>query len=177
MRAHARTLAGQEFTVTTAKDIMQTEVVTVGSDDSLSSVYRLFAAAEISGAPVVDELGTIVGVVSVRDLMRATQDEHENSSVDSNYFRDGFFEAGGSCLMGGDDFEEALSQRVVSEVMTAGVVAVAPDTSASEIVKTILRDRIHRVLVVEHRRDKDALVGLISLLDLVAAFASDECDG
>jgi CBS domain-containing protein len=122
-------------------------------------------------------LGTIVGVVSVRDLMRATQDEHENPSVDSSYFRDGFFEAGGRSLMGGDDFEETLSQRVVSEVMTAGVVGVAPDTPVSEIVKMILRDRIHRVLVVERRRDKDALVGLISLLDLTAAFASDEWDG
>jgi CBS domain-containing protein len=57
------------------------------------------------------------------------------------------------------------------------VVGVAPDTPVSEIVKMILRDRIHRVLVVERRRDKDALVGLISLLDLTAAFASDEWDG
>ncbi len=46
-----------------------------------------------------------------------------------------------------------------------------------KIVETILNDQIHRVLVVENRRGKDALVGLISLLDLVAAFASDECDG
>ena len=41
----------------------------------------------------------------------------------------------------------------------------------------ILSERIHRVLVVERRRDKDALVGLISLLDLVALLASDECEG
>ena len=177
MRAQARTLAEEEVTVTTAKDIMQTDVVTVGSDDSLSSVYRLFAAAEISGAPVVDELGTIVGVVSVRDLMRATREEQGSSFVDSNYFRDGFFDAGGSCLMTGDDFEETLSQRMVSEIMTAGVVAVAPNTPVSEIVKTILSDGIHRVLVVARRRCKDALVGLISLLDLVALLALDECDG
>jgi CBS domain-containing protein len=177
MRVHARTLVEEEVTVTTAKDIMRTEVVTVGSEESLSSAYRLFADEEISGAPVVGELGTIVGVVSARDLMRATREEQESSFVDSNYFRDGFFDSGGDCLMGGDDFEETLSQRTVSEVMTAGVVAAAPNTSVSEIVKMILRDRIHRVLVVGRRRDKDALVGLISLLDLVAAFASDECDG
>jgi CBS domain-containing protein len=61
--------------------------------------------------------------------------------------------------------------------MTAGVVAVDPDTPVSEIVKTILSDRIHRVLVVECRRDKDALVGPISLLDPVALLASDECTG
>ena len=77
----------------------------------------------------------------------------------------------------GDGFEETLSQRMVSEVMTAGVVAVAPDTPASEIVKMILRGRIHRVLVVECRRDKDALVGPISLLDPVVLLASDECTG
>jgi len=163
--------------VKTAKDIMQTHVVTVGSDDPLPSVYRLFADEEISGAPVLDEMGTTVGVVSIRDLIRATREEHESSSVDSDYFRDGFFDAGGSCLMTGDDFEEALSQRIVSEVMTAEVIAVSPDTPVSEIVKTILSDRIHRVLVVERRSDKDALVGLISLLDLVSLLALDECDG
>jgi CBS domain-containing protein len=43
--------------------------------------------------------------------------------------------------------------------------------------KDIMQAQIHRVLVVESRRGKDALVGLISLLDLVAAFAPDECDG
>ena len=163
--------------MTTAKDLMQTQVVTVGSDDPLSSVYRLFADEEISGAPVVDESGTVVGVVSIRDLIRTTREDQESSFVDSNYFRNGLFNVEASCLVSGDDFEETLSQRVVSEVMTAGVVAVAPDTPISEIVKTILSERIHRVLVVERRRDKDALVGLISLLDLVALFASDECDG
>jgi CBS domain-containing protein len=177
MRAHARTLVEEEVTVKTAKDIMQTQVVSVGSDDPLPSVYRLFADEEISGAPVVDESGTVVGVVSIRDLIRATRDDQESSFVDSNYFRDGSFNAGASCLMSGDDFEGTLSQRVVSEVMTAGVIAVAPDTPVSEIAKTILSDRIHRVLVVERRRDKDALVGLISLFDLVALLASDECDG
>ena len=177
MRAHARTLVEEEVTVKTAKDIMQTQVVSVGSDGPLSRVYRLFADGEINGALVVDESGTIVGVVSIRDLSRAAREEQGSSFVDSNYFRDGFFDSGGDCLMGGDDFEETLSQRIVSEVMTAGVVAVAPDTSVSKIVKMILADPIHRVLVVERRRDKDALVGLISLLDLVALFASDECDG
>jgi len=163
--------------VKTAKDIMQTHVVTVGSDDPLPSVHRLFADEEISGAPVVDEVGTIVGVVSIRDLIRATQEEQESSSVDSNYFRDEFFDAGSSCLMSGDDFEKTLFQRTISEIMTAEVIAVNPDTPVSEIVETILSDRIHRVLVVEHRRDKDALVGLISLFDLVALLALDECDG
>ena len=37
--------------------------------------------------------------------------------------------------------------------------------------------KLKAMLVVERRRDKDALVGLISLLDLVALLASDECDG
>jgi len=156
---------------------MKTQVVSVGSDGPLSRVYRLFADGEINGALVVDESGTIVGVVSIRDLSRAAREEQGSSFVDSNYFRDGFFDARGSCLMGGDDFEETLSRRMVSEVMTAGVVAVAPDTPASEIVKMILRGRIHRVLVVECRRDKDALVGPISLLDPVVLLASDECTG
>ena len=44
-------------------------------------------------------------------------------------------------------------------------------------VKDIMQAQIHRVLVVESRRGKDAFVGLTSLLDLVALLASDERDG
>ena len=161
----------------TAKDVMQTHVVSVGSDDPLPAVYRLFADEEISGAPVVDESGEVVGVVSIRDLIRTTRENQESSFVDSNYFHNGLFDAGGNCLMIEHDFEETLPQRTVSEVMTTSVVTVAPDTPVSEIVKTILRDRVHRVLVVERQRDKATLVGLISLLDLVALLVSDECDG
>ena len=97
MRAHARTLVEEEVIAKTAKDIMQTRVVTVGSDDPLSRVYRLFADEQISGALVVDELRTVVGVVSIRDLIRATREEQESSFVDSSDFRDGSFNAAASC--------------------------------------------------------------------------------
>jgi len=80
--------------VKTARDIMQTQVVSVGSDDPLLSVLRLFADEEISGAPVMDESGKVVGVVSIRDLMRATREEQENSFANSDYFRDEFVDAG-----------------------------------------------------------------------------------
>jgi CBS domain-containing protein len=167
----ARMPVGEEIAVKTAKDIMQTQIVSVGLDDPLLSVYRLFADEEISGAPVVDESGKVVGVVSIRDLIRATSDEQENSLVDADYFHDGLVNSKESWLMAGEDFEETLSHRVVSDVMTADVISVTPDAPIREIVHRILTDRIHRVLVVDRRGDEDALVGLISLFDLVALLA------
>ena len=168
MMLHATTLAQEEVTVKTAKDIMQTQVVSVGSDDPLLSVYRLFADEEISGAPVVDESGRVVGVVSIRDLIRVTGEEHEALFEDQDYYHDGVVAPKAGWLAAGQDFEDVLSRRVVSDVMTTDLVAVTPSASVPEIVRTILDDRIHRVLVVDHRGDEDALVGIISLFDLVA---------
>lgn len=157
----------------TAKDVMQTQVVSVGADDPLLSVYRLFTDEEISGAPVVDEAGRVVGVVSIRDLIRAAREEQEAAFSDSDYYHGGLADPEAGQLMGGDDFEEALSQRVVSDVMTTELVSVAPDATVPEIVRTILNDRIHRVLVVDQRGDEDALVGIISLFDLIALLDPD----
>jgi CBS domain-containing protein len=162
---------GEEVAVKTAKDIMQTQIVSVGLDDPLLSVYRLFADEEISGAPVVDEAGKVVGVVSIRDLIRTAREEQENSLVDSDYFHDGMVSSKESWLMAGEDFEETLSHRVVADVMTAHVISVTPDAAVPAIVERILSDRIHRVLVVDRRGDEDALVGLISVFDLVALLA------
>jgi CBS domain-containing protein len=159
--------------VKTAKDIMQTQVVSVGADDPLLSVYRLFADEEISGAPVVDESGRVVGVVSIRDLIRATREE-EGAFGDPDYYHDGLADPKAGLLMSGEDFDEVLSRRVVSDVMTAELVAVSPDATVPEIVRTILNDRIHRVLVIDRQTDEDVLVGIISLFDLVVLLMPDQ---
>jgi signal-transduction protein with cAMP-binding, CBS, and nucleotidyltransferase domain len=71
------------------------------------------------------------------------------------------------------DYEERLSQKMVSDVMTADVIAVRRQTPVAEVVKTILENRIHRVLVVDESQNGTTLAGLISLFDLVALLDPD----
>ncbi len=148
----------------TARDVMQSHVITVSPESPLLDVQRLFVEEEINGAPVVDDAGRLLGVVSTRDLLRATADEHDTAASETRYFRDELEFSGpdwGSVL---EDFQDRLAERSVSEVMTSGSVAVSPSARIAEIAALMRRERVHRVLVAEN----GLLVGIISSFDLVA---------
>jgi CBS domain-containing protein len=149
-----------------AKDIMEKQVVRVGANQPVMDVCRLFYEEEISGAPVVDDADQVVGVVSLTDLIRTAQSEHDDLTGGSTFYRQmvapppsWFGEVG--------EFENRLAGTLVSEVMTEEVVAVSPDTPISLVVKKILDHHIHRVLVLDETREYDHLAGIISVFDLV----------
>jgi CBS domain-containing protein len=149
-----------------AKDIMETHVVRVGLNQPIMDVCRLFYQEEISGAPVVDESAEVVGVVSLTDLVRTAQSEHDALTGGSNFYQQlravpptWFGEPG--------EFEERLAGTRVSDVMTQEVVSVSPDTPIPLVVKKVLEHRVHRVLVLDETRVVDHLAGIISLFDLV----------
>ncbi len=147
----------------TARDLMQEQVICVGPNTPLINVYRLFVEEEINGAPVVDETGALLGVISSSDLLRTIQEEDEQVSSDATYFQeDGrLFELGwhGSSV----EFQNRLEQRCVQDAMTPAIVSVPPSALLPEIAKTFRADRVHRVLVTEN----DKLLGIISTFDLV----------
>jgi predicted transcriptional regulator len=67
---------------------MQEDVVTVSPELSLLDVHELFVWDEIHWAPVVDEDGKVVGVVTSADLLRAVADVHAGVGVEARYLRD-----------------------------------------------------------------------------------------
>lgn len=146
----------------TARDIMQTHLITVEPATPLLDVHRLFVEEEINGAPVVDETGRLLGVISSLDLLREVEREHESPSGDAVYFRD-VLEYSAPDWSGTKDFQDRLGEMNVSDAMTPGGVCVAPDAPIEEVAKVLRTNRIHRVLVV----DGDELVGIISTFDLV----------
>jgi CBS domain-containing protein len=150
--------------MTLARDVMQTGIVTIDPGASLLDAYRLFVEEEISGAPVVDEDGRVLGVVSAQDLLRATEEERDTAVVQASYFRDITEFSGPDWQTSAEDFQDRLAEVTVADVMTEGAILVAPDAPIAEVASTIRRHRIHRVLVAEDER----LVGLISTYDLVA---------
>jgi len=132
---------------TTARDVMQTEVLALNESDSLLEVHQFFVRHDITGAPVVNHDGRLVGVVSIRDLIRS----YASLSVDLDHLREG------------------LSEIPVSEVMTRDPICVAPDSPIKEVVALIRKHRIHRVLVASPgTEDRLEIAGIISLFDLVS---------
>lgn len=152
----------------TTRDVMQGSVVTVGPDDPLLSVHRLFVQQEISGAPVVDETGRLLGVVSATDLLRGVEEEHDTAATEPRYLRDYMEFSGPDWADTPEDFQDRLAERTVAEVMTPGGVSVTPDTPVPDLAKTMRQNRVHRVLVLEG----ETLVGIVSTFDLVGLLES-----
>ena len=148
----------------TARDVMQTYLISVNPETPLLEVHRLFVDEEINGAPVVYETGRLLGVISSVDLLRAVEEEHDAASAGSNYLQD-FLEVSGPDWQGGsDNFQDRLGERTVSDAMTRGGITVTPETPIPEVAASLRKHRIHRVFVV----DGDQLCGVISTFDLVA---------
>jgi CBS domain-containing protein len=153
--------------ITTARDVMQTEVLALNESDSLIEAHQFFVRHDITGAPVVDDDGRLVGVVSIRDLLRTQDEDHDVSRTVADYFS----ESSSYASLSGDldHLREGLSEIPVSEVMTRDPICVAPDSPIKEVAALIRKHRIHRVLVAtpgtEERSD---IAGIITLFDLVS---------
>jgi CBS domain-containing protein len=147
-----------------ARDVMQTYLIKVNPETPLLEVHRLFVDEEINGAPVVDETGRLLGVVSAVDLLRAVEEEHDAASAGSNYLQDFLELSGPDWHEGSQNFQDRLGERTVADAMTRGGITVAPETPIPEVAATLRKHRIHRVFVV----DGEQLCGIISTFDLVA---------
>jgi CBS domain-containing protein len=151
----------------TARDVMQTEVLVLNESDSLIEAHQFFVRHDITGAPVVDDDGLLVGVVSVRDLMRAEDEDHDVSRTVADYFCESPGYANLSVDL--DHLREGLSEIPVSEVMTRDPICVESDSPVREIAALTRKHRIHRVLVASPGTDgRLEISGIVTLFDLVS---------
>jgi CBS domain-containing protein len=147
----------------TAADVMERSVVVLSPEASLLDAHRLFVEEGIHGAPVVDDEGMVIGVVSSMDLLRAVSEEHESAGFASDpVFQEGR-EFGPSIWTVPEDFQDRLANRTVGEVMTEGAFTVEETTRAREVAELLHRQRVHRVWVVKEGRP----TGVVSALDLL----------
>jgi CBS domain-containing protein len=135
---------------------MNPNVVSARPEMTVAEVRNLLASRGISGAPVVDEAGRILGVVSQSDLVRRTdQPPTEGESgrffTDVNEYRD---------LA---DLPRDLSDASVESVMNREVYSIGRDASAAMGASMMRERKVHRLLVT----DQGVLVGVVTALDLL----------
>jgi CBS domain-containing protein len=138
-------------------DIMQADWPTLSPDQTVEEAIKLFAESSISGAPVVEE-GELVGIVTEGDLI----------FQDADIKAPGFLDIlGGIIPLGNwDEYRrEALKSAgvTVDELMTTGVIKVAPDTSLSEAATLMAENRIKVLPVTEG----EALRGVVTRMDIL----------
>jgi len=143
-----------------AEDVMTRDVISIAPDATVLQAARLMLQHHISGLPVVDEDGKLVGVLSEGDFLRRreTRTEHRRSRWLEFLMGPGRIAA---------EYSHSHGSKV-SEVMTADVQAVADDTPLEEIVELMERKRIKRVPVL----CGEQLVGIVTRSNLMHAMVS-----
>jgi len=132
---------GQQMLVA---DLMTVDPVTIAVDAPLEEVAHLCRANGISGLPVTDDAGTLVGVISQTDLV-AIQDSPLGRLIRS----------------------EPSGLRV-GEIMSSPAVTVAMTASLREAAQLMRDGRIHRVVALD---DRGRPVGVLSSSDFVTLYA------
>jgi CBS domain-containing protein len=155
--------------VRTARDLMESEIVTISPSQSLPQLESLLLRHRILGVPVVEK-GRLVGIVSRSDVVRQLKLEEERIAASGFYFEP--FDADQRDAEDLSRALEAAASRVarlqVRDVMIRDLITVPPDASIEEVARIMVERRVHRVLVTEGEQ----LRGLISSLDLVALLAA-----
>jgi len=143
-----------------AKDIMTSPVVSVELDATIMQSAQIMLQKRISGLPVVDKDGRLVGIVTEGDFLRRAETGTERRRPRWLEF-----------LIGpgrlADEYTRSHSRKL-EDVMTSDPVIVSEDAPLEEIVNVMERHQIKRLPVVRGQQ----LVGIVSRANLLQALAS-----
>lgn len=122
-------------------DLMTTDVIRVSPDTRIKEAARLMFRHRVSGLPVVDADGRLSGIITEADFLRMEVARNEA--------------------------DEPKPVETVGEVMSSGVVTVAPDAEITEAAKIMVIQDVKRLPVVD---TDNKMLGIIARLDIVAVF-------
>jgi len=142
-----------------ARDVMTRNVISVAPDATVAEAVELMLERGISGLLVVDESGTLAGIVTEGDLLR--RDE-----LGTERRRSWWLRLIASPGRQAGDFTRTHGRRV-ADVMTHDVLSVDADAPLTDIVALMEEHRIKRVPVLE----ADRVVGVVSRADLLRALS------
>jgi len=146
----------------TAKDIMTEKVITVRPETPIDEFARILIEYRISGAPVVDKDGNLVGIVTENDLINQNKRLHIPTVI---RLFDAFIMLESPRKI--KDEIKRITAATVWDICTKEVVTVSEDTSLQEIATIMSEKNIHLLPVM---RDK-SIVGIIGKADIIKAMA------
>lgn len=143
------------------RDVMTRDVLSVPPEARLGEVAAALATRGISGAPVVDEEGRVVGVISEADiLVKERGPDPRRSGLLTRLFETD------------TELEQKLAARTAGEAMTSPPVVIESGHSIHEAAVRMVDERVNRLPVLED----GTLVGIVTRGDLVRAFARSDVE-
>lgn len=155
----------------TARDIMTRDVAVLHPDDHVADAVDLFLRDQISGAPVVDEEGVCLGVLSATDILcfeerragvRAHTAERQRRPFDGWQCGEQWWHDFGRAR---DKLQPYMEEKV-TRYMTRDIVSVVEEAPIGVVVRCMIDAHVHRVLVLDAAR---RLQGIITTMDVLAA--------
>jgi predicted transcriptional regulator len=145
----------------TAADLMNRTPLVIPQEMSLRTAAHLLTQEQVSGAPVVDVEGHLVGILSATDFVHLAEEGEHLMRCHPHL-------AAEFCAEGQMEDDDVHAEETVSSLMTADPVTATLDVSIGVVAQMMLDAHIHRLIVVD--RDKRP-TGVVSSTDILAAVA------
>jgi len=140
-----------------AADLMVPDPISIRAEASAMEALTLFSEKGIHAAPVIDEAGRPIGVLSRSDLLVHQVEHTKHRAGEPEYFfsppSEPDAKAAGKAV-----------RASVTDLMTPAVFAVSPDTPVHRVVSDMIGLHVHRLFVVD---EDGVLVGVISTMDVL----------
>lgn len=135
------------------KDIMIKKVITIKSGATVEKAARILVKNNISGAPVVDDNGKMIGMISEKDLFKDLYPNFRDILRDIKF------------LLSKNKIKYQIEKKkkiIVDNIMTEKIITINENDSLLKAGSLMLTERIHRIPVTRNGR----LVGIVSRRDI-----------
>lgn len=143
------------------KEIMKTNVVSFVKGTLFKEAAKILLQKRVSGAPVIDEQGKLIGVVSEKDLFKAIYPTYNDFYASPELYTN-FTQMENGAIQ--------VENKKIEECMSARLITTTKETPVLKVGALMVATGIHRVPVV----DGDILVGMVSRGDVYRSILRDQ---
>ena len=149
---------------TQVKEVMSQPVTTVNKDKDFSEVEKLFVNQHIRHLPVVNDSGTLVGLMTKRDLYK-TLSPRKSLSGEANESLDHIVESEGVYYS-----RRLLDEFILEKIMNVEVCTLLPEDSVGQAVRIMFQNKFGSVVIVDREKKVQGIITRFDILRLANQF-------
>lgn len=148
----------------TAADLMHANPISISENATIKEAAAILLDRGISAAPVINEAGRPVGVISRSDIVLYEREKGEHLPPPAEYYTSDTVDISTGKPVPTGFHVEYPDTTLVRDIMTPVVYAVSPNTAVLQVIQEMLHRHVHRLFVLD---ESGVLVGVISTMDIL----------